>query len=376
MKQYLEILEEILEKGTWKDPARKNMPRTLDVFSVEKRFDLQKGFPLVTTKEVNWRSILTELIWFLKGDTNIKYLVDNNVNIWNKDAYKYYLRFANLNGDYHQKRILYQNTDGSYRVMSRVEFINAIKSNNSILPTYKGYRLGDLGKVYGHQWRKWGSYYDILSLYYPGVDQIQKVIDGIKQNPESRYHIVTAWNPSEIFQAALPPCHMMFMFNCRKMYAPQREDYFAKIHNFSEEDRGMMNPNATDEDVNKAYDEAGIPKYYLDCKMIQRSCDTFLGVPYNIASYAFLTNIMAKLVNMIPGEFIWSGNSVHLYENHMAQVNLQLSRTPLELPHLVILKDKWESIDEIKVEDFDMVGYNHHPAIKAPLSVGLPEDQE
>jgi len=369
MKQYLEILDEILEKGTWKDPARENMPKTLDVFSIEKRFNLQEGFPLVTTKEVSWQSVLHEMLWFLKGDTNIKYLVDNGVNIWNKDAYKYYLRFAELNGDSDQNGILHQNEDGLYRVMSFKEFVDKVKQNYWQLPKYKDYKMGDLGRVYGAQWRKWkGPDTHNFSTY---IDQIKSIIISIRENPLSRYHIVTAWNPAELDYMALPPCHMLFMFNCRLMKATQREDYFAKIHNFSEEDRFGMNPNATDGDVNKEYDDLNIPKYYLDCKMVQRSCDTFLGVPYNIASYAFLTHIVAKLVNMVPGEFIWSGNSVHIYEDHMDQVKEQLTREPYPLPILKISDRKWGSINDIKFGDLEVTGYNHHPAIKGHLSTGL-----
>lgn len=361
MKQYLEILQEILDKGTWKEPAREGMPKTIDRFSIEKRFDLQEGFPLLTTKKMYWKGILHELIWMLRGDTNIKYLVYNNVNIWNQDAYKYYVRICNKYGE---------------SSINFDEFIDKIKisSLNYIRPNIN-YCFGDLGPVYGKQWRNWIKYRNINPIsnkneFIDGIDQIQNLINSLKENPYSRYHIVTAWNPSEMFEAALPTCHVMFQMNCRKMTALQREDFIAKRYEFNEEERLQMNPNATDDDVNKICDEDNIPKYYLDCKMVQRSCDTFLGVPFNIAQYGFLTHIIAKLVNMVPGEFIWSGNSVHIYENHIDQVKEQLTREPIKLPELKI-NANWKSIDNIKFEDFEIVDYQSHPPIKGELSVGV-----
>lgn len=370
MQQYLEILQEILDKGTWKKPSRENMPRTIERFSIEKRFDLQNGFPLLTTKKISWENVLHELLWFLRGDTNIKYLVDHGCNIWNEDAYKYYLKFAEKNGDSYQNSILSKNLDGSYKVFSLLEFIETIKLS-SVLPkwNYQNYTLGDLGPTYGKQWRRWNKP-EFIHPYNSdnGFDQIQRLIDEIKKNPESRYHVVTAWNPSEVFTTALPTCHILFQMSCREMDAMERTDTI-DINSELYQKYKEVAPK-TGEMWSKWLDIQGVPQYYLDCKLIQRSCDTFLGVPYNIASYAFLTHIIAKLTNTIPGEFIWSGNSVHLYENHLEQVNLQLSREPKTLPQLNI-KGDWKSIDDVKFEDFEITGYDPHPFIKAELSTGL-----
>lgn len=360
MKQYLEILEEILDKGIWKEPARERMPKTIDRFSIEKRFDLTKGFPLLTTKKMYWKGILHEIIWMLKGDTNIKYLVDNGVNIWTDNGYKYYLKLCSEQGIL--RRATYE------------QFIEAIKNNiqwkNIKEPECpKDYKPGDLGCIYGKEWRDWTNPIeqcevensDNTSFGYNNIDQVQKVINSLKENPYSRYHLVTAWNPSEMFQSAQPNCHIMFQFNCREMTLKERADY-AKNNNVFPYNQGAQ--------VEKWLDEDNIPKYYLDCKMVQRSCDTFLGVPFNIGQYAFLTHIIAKLVNMVPGELIWSGNSVHIYENHIEQVKEQLKRKPMELCQLKINAD-WESIDDIKFEDFEILNYKSHPAIKGELSVGL-----
>lgn len=331
MIQYLEVLQEILDKGTWKEPARENMPRTISRFSIEKRFNLQDGFPLLTTKKMPWKKILHEMLWFLKGDTNIKYLVDNDVNIWNQDAYGYYLKL-------HKEKTTF---DGSLSMDSFIMKIKEGKLQETSLALYD-YKLGDLGPVYGKQWRKWEGIKINLSSENFGfdiirIDQIQKLINGINENPNSRYHVVTAWNPAEVFETALPSCHMMFHFNCRPYH-----------------------------------DKTSTKKpYILDCKMVQRSCDTFLGVPFNIASYAFLMHIVARLTNMHVGDFIWSGNDVHIYEDHIPQVKEQLSRTPTKLPFLTINSTNWKTIDDIKFEDFNILTYMPQEAIKGDLSTGL-----
>ena len=301
MKQYLEIIQEILDKGVWKEAARENMPRTLSRFSIEKRFDLQEGFPLLTTKKMFSKGMIHELIWFLKGDTNIHYLHINDVTkFWHQDGYKYYLKQMELNNE------------------EPLDFANWCLNLSNIDFSKK---YGDLGKIYSYQWRSFNT----------EIDQITNLINNLKNNPYSRYHVVSAWNPSEINQCALPPCHMLFQFNTR----PKEDGTF-----------------------------------YLDCKMIQRSCDTFLGVPMNIASYALLVHIIAKFTSMTPGEFIWSGNDVHLYENHIKQAKEQLKREPKQLPKLVIKSD-WNSIEDIKYEDFEIIDYEYHPHISAKLSTGL-----
>jgi thymidylate synthase len=264
MKQYLDLMSEILEKGARK--SDRTGTGTISVFGRQLRFDLSEGFPLVTTKKLHLRSIIYELLWFLQGDTNIKYLKDNGVSIWNE--------WADENGE--------------------------------------------LGPVYGHQWRSWPT---------PGggsIDQIKQVIQQIKQKPDSRRHIVTAWNPSEVDKMALPPCHALFQF------------YVAEGK--------------------------------LSCQLYQRSADYFLGVPFNIASYALLTYMFAQQCDLLPGEFVWTGGDVHLYTNHIEQAKLQLERKPLALPELKI-KRRPESIFDYKFEDFEILNYQAHPSIKAPIAV-------
>lgn len=264
MQNYLDLLQDIKDHGTRKDD--RTGTGTISVFGRQLRFDLSKGFPLVTTKRIHLKSVIHELLWFLKGDTNIAYLKEHGVRIWDE--------WADENGD--------------------------------------------LGPVYGSQWRSWET------PEGKHIDQISNVVEAIKQNPDSRRHLVSAWNVAEIEQMKLPPCHFVFQF------------YVADGK--------------------------------LSCMLTMRSVDTFLGLPFNIASYALLTHMVAQQCDLEVGEFIWSGGDVHIYTNHMEQVNLQLTRAPYELPHLVI-KRKPDSIFDYTYDDFEFVNYVHHPAIKAPVSV-------
>jgi len=264
MKQYLDLMKDILENGASK--TDRTGTGTLSVFGRQMRFDLSQGFPLVTTKKLHLRSIIYELLWFLNGDTNIKYLNDNGVTIWDE--------WADENGE--------------------------------------------LGPVYGHQWRSWPAPDGIQ------IDQITQVINQIKQKPDSRRHIVTAWNPAEVDKMALPPCHALFQF------------YVAEGK--------------------------------LSCQLYQRSADFFLGVPFNIASYALMTYMFAQQCDLEPGDFVWTGGDVHLYTNHIEQARLQLSREPYALPTLNI-KRKPASIFEYQFEDFEILNYQAHPSIKAPIAV-------
>lgn len=291
MKQYLDLMKDVLKNGIWKEPAREGMPRTKEIFCRTMRFDLSKGFPLLTTKKMFTKGIVGELIWFLRGDTNIKYLVDNGIHIWDDDAYKFYKRW------------------GGY--LPKEDWLDKINKNGVI--------AGECGNIYGEQWRRWNGRFD----------QIRYLIDNLKNRPNSRYHVVTAWNPYDFlnspYDAALPACHMMFQCSVRD---------------------GK-----------------------LDLMMLQRSCDLFLGVPFNIASYALLTHILAAEVGLEPGEFVWVGNSVHLYENHIEQAQEQLKREPLPLCKLEFSPKN--RIEEYEIADFRFVDYQSHPAIKAPLSVGV-----
>ena len=362
MQQYLQLLRDIKEKGTWKDPARKNMPRTLSLFGTRMELDMKDGFPLLTTKKVYFKGIMTELLWFLKGDTNIKYLVDNGCHIWNQDAYRWYL-----------KKCEEQNIG---RNISFELFVNYIKnsksydelvldsSKNSVVEcplTPKDYVLGDLGKVYGHQWRNQN-----------GVDQLVTVIERLIKEPEGRYAILDAWNPTDFNEMALPPCHILYQFNCRKIDSYRREDLYARKYNFNDEQRGEMNPNDSDEHVHILMDEDNIPKYYLDLQLYQRSCDTFLGVPFNVASGALLLHIISKIVGMEPGKFVWVGGDTHIYENHLEAVEEQLSRTPTKLPQLHINQFiECQGLTLLAPEFFKLENYNPQAKIEAELKTGL-----
>lgn len=311
MKQYLDLLKDIMDNGSMKGQARPGMPATKEVFCRMMKFNLQDGFPLVTTKKMHMKGIIAELLWFLSGSTNIKYLVDNGCNIWNADAYKYYKR---LHAE--SPNVLM----GGAPLLPWSSFIADIKLQQ--WESITGYNLGDCGQIYGHQWRKWGY----------SFDQITNLVDSIKKNPDSRYHIVTAWNPTNFIQnqndAALPACHVYFQCSVRD-------------------------------------------GKYLDLMLVQRSCDTMLGVPYNIASYALLLTMLSQQTGYLPGEFSWVGNSVHLYENHFDAVKEQLTRTPRKLPHLAIVDRNQQSIFDYEISDFKIFDYDPHPAIKAELSVGI-----
>jgi thymidylate synthase len=301
-----------------------------------------------------WKGILHEIIWMLKGDTNIKYLVDNNISIWTDNAYKYYLKFLKTFEGVDYDYMVDDPNQNCTRQFTKEEFVENIKEGR--LDRFN-YKLGDLGGIYGLMWRKWGEDENLINGYN-GLDQIEMVIKSLKENPYSRYHLVTAWDPSKMFDSAQPNCHILFQMNCREISYKERVNILIK---------GKAPDYVIEGEL---VDEANIPKYYLDCKMVQRSCDTFLGVPFNIGQYAFVTHIFAKLVNMIPGELIWSGNSVHIYENHIEQVKEQLKREPLPLCQLKIHAN-WGSIDDIKFDDFEIIGYDSWPAIKGDLSVGF-----
>ncbi|ANF25354.1 thymidylate synthase [Pseudomonas sp. Choline-3u-10] len=264
MKQYLDLMRHVREHGTFK--SDRTGTGTYSVFGHQMRFDLSEGFPLVTTKKCHLKSIIHELLWFLQGDTNIKYLQENGVRIWDE--------WADENGE--------------------------------------------LGPVYGYQWRSWPA------PNGGSVDQISKLVEMIKKNPDSRRLIVSAWNPALVDEMALPPCHALFQF------------YVANGK--------------------------------LSCQLYQRSADIFLGVPFNIASYALLTLMVAQVCDLQPGEFIWSGGDCHLYANHLEQADLQLTREPLPPPTMKLNPDV-KDLFAFRFEDFELVGYEAHPHIKAPVAV-------
>jgi thymidylate synthase len=413
MKQYHEHLKLILSEGTKKAPARPGMPGSISLFGYQNRYDLQKGFPIVTTKKVSFKNIVVELLWFLRGDTNIKYLVDNGCNIWNEDAYNYYVKLAKKQGlpsvDFLGfQRIIKGIWDG---ITSREEGWDS-REMEIIDHKPKNYEWGDCGKQYGWLWRKWegtekiensseGAIFKELHVVKP-IDQLKTLIKGLKANPEGRRHIITAWNPATLDDMALNACHAFVQFNCRALTFEERKTYYFKNSNkyyhphYDEKTVDNIEGISLGENPDKFFEnlmnEKGIniPKYYLDCQLYQRSADIFLGVPYNISSYALLTHIIAKICNMVPGHFIHTFGDSHIYDNHMDQVTEILSRDPEKypLPELKIpailetstwgynelppMEKVWEDvINDLVPSDFTLENYQSYPAIKAELSTGL-----
>lgn len=314
--QYLQILKEIIDSGEWKEPARPGMPRTKELFFKTMTFDLADGYPLFTTKKMAWKTCLTELTWFLKGDTNIRYLLQNGCNIWTDDAYKYYKRHCKdgeeLTKEEWKEKVL--NKEPWSTITTHYDGENE-HDVTEVIDYY-----GECGRIYGSQWRDFGL---------GGFDQINYIVDSIKNRPNERYHIINAWNGDEFIgdyaDVALPACHVFYQF-C----------------------------------VNNGR---------LDMMMVQRSCDMFLGVPFNIASGAALLSIIAKHTGYEPGKLHWVGNCCHLYENHMEQAKEIISREPYRFPKLEF--GVKENVWDYKKEDFSLIGYVSHDRLVAPLSVGV-----
>lgn len=355
MKEYLDVLQKILDEGVEKESGRANMPNTIGISKADISMDLSEGFPLLTTKHMFWKGIVHELLWFLRGETNIKYLVDNNVNIWNGDAYRWYLKYCATN-----------QFDDKY-IYTNEEFIQEIKEAN-LSAVWKNqdftsavdyeYRLGDLGKVYGHQWRNQN-----------GVDQLQEIMDGLKTNPYSRYHILDGWNKADFPDMALPPCHLLYQFIVRPLSAEDRWDLFQNV----EWDTPLNMKDTSDETVHSVCDQHSIPRFYLDLNMYQRSVDTFLGAPFNIASMSLLLLLIAKANNMIAGVANWIGGDTHLYVSHLEAVREQLSRTPTQLPTVSINKriETLTDICNLTINDIILNDYEPQKTIKAELFTGL-----
>jgi len=359
--RYQALLEDILHWGVEKKD--RTGTGTISVFGRQIRHKMSEGFPLLTTKKIAWNVMVAELLWFLRGDTNIKFLLDYNCNIWNGDAYKRYERAR---------------TWELQDVPPMNEFIKKIKEDETFRKTW-----GELGPIYGKQWRSWGErkHDSISNEYFIGIDQIQNLIDELKSNPDSRRLMVNAWNVGELDQMVLPPCHYGFQVYTRELSIEERLDLASKTYDvFDPFDFGIpavINHN----EIDKLYP---VPKRAISLMWNQRSVDTFLGLPFNIASYGLLLEIIAREVNMIPDELIGNLGDVHLYSNHIEQAKEQISRTPFELPSVKITERNWymhekvkehlgektfnEKILSYRPDCFELINYQSHPKIKAPLS--------
>jgi thymidylate synthase len=357
-EEYRQLLMDILINGVKKED--RTGTGTQSVFGRQIRHSMSEGFPLLTTKKMAWKSIVTELIWFLRGDTNIKYLVDNNCHIWDGDAYKNYAAKTSMD------------VDGQF---TKEEFIKEIKTNNEFAKQW-----GELGPIYGKQWRKWNyqskkNHYVMAGQpthYNINIDQIINLISELKSNPDSRRLIVSAWNVGEVDKMVLPPCHYGFQVYTRELSHDER---FEIYKNSNIGGRVLQNHITAINFKQFHFDEANIPTRAISLMWNQRSVDTFLGLPFNIASYALLLEIIAKEVNMIPDEIIGNLGDVHLYLDHIEQAKEQISRKPFDLPKLkmnpIFLANlEHKSFDEAinGVVSFELENYQSHPAIKAPLS--------
>ena len=349
---YLKLLKDILDNGVEKQDRTGTGTRS--VFGRQIRHKMSEGFPLLTTKKMAFRTMVTELLWFLRGDTNIKYLVDNGCNIWNGDAYKAYCKAHP--SEYHDD------------MFSQKEFINEIKTDDEFAKNW-----GDLGPVYGKQWRSWTEYYvEKLNGGNPIIvertkDQIANLIEELKTNPDSRRLMVSAWNVGQLDEMVLPPCHYGFQVYTRELSMEEKWEQYSK----SDLNIEINGTPLELKHMGTSFYPKSLPQRAISLMWNQRSVDTFLGLPFNIASYGLLLEILAKEVNMIPDELIGNLGDVHLYSNHIEQAKEQMYREPMklpklnELPNYLCMKDDWECY---KPSDFTLENYQSHPTIKAPLS--------
>ena len=411
-KDYQLLLKDILENGNVKKD--RTGTGTISVFGRQIRHKMSDGFPLLTTKKMYTKGIITELIWFLRGDTNIKYLVDNNCNIWNGDAYKKYTE-ATKGNDSTNNHWMRDNGDNTLSMYTMEQFVEKIKTDDEFMKVW-----GELGPTYGKQWRQWQGWVEhssdgkkhLVSIWF---DQILELINNLKNNPDSRRLMVTAWNVAEVDKMTLPPCHYGFQCYTRELSLGERFDLWKKYiyqWNLGAKDGEFKNMLSSEDDLNKN----GVPKRALSLKWQQRSVDTFLGLPFNIASYGLLLSILANECNMVPDELIGDLGDTHLYLNHIEQAKEQIgremnteernewfiknwcagsrrdskddwkdyeldqqnvpkmTREPFDLPELKInISPSLNSYSDFKPEtwspnDFEILNYKSHPAIKGDLS--------
>ena len=429
-KQYLDLMKDIIDNGTWKNTRS---GRVKSVFGRSMRFNLKEGFPLLTTKKMFTKGIIHELLWFLKGDTNIKYLVDNNVHIWDDDAYRWFktLDFKHLEreeswiddeegGDNKEHINVYgyyklehrvfdldEDIDVAYAItinddyenevsvseeeiknITKEQFVDYVKQGAWIhrydfhcgrsVSDVCVYKFGDLGEIYGKQWRSFGV---------SNKDQIQHIIDTLKTNPDDRRMVLTAWNPDVIDNIALPACHMFAQFYTRELSDNERISLWLKKHKLIENAFEQGNLNSEEYKLFKDYwfydkedskqkllekvNNENLPMRELNCSFTMRSNDIFLGCPYNCASYAILTHLIAQVCGMTVGDLIYYGLDCHIYENHINAINEQLTHNPFKYKSPILsLNIEITNINDFTFEDIKILNYEAYPSIKAPLSVG------
>lgn len=353
---YLELLKDILNNGSYKETRS---GAVYSVFDRNLKFDLNNGFPLLTTKKMYTRAVIHELLWFLKGETNIKYLLENNVHIWDGDAYRYYKELVNKSniirveeGIKYGDEIYNEEKFKDFVITGCSTYLYRRNKENEV-EVFK-YTFGDLGDVYGKQWRNFGI---------SGKDQIKEIIETLKTNPNDRRMLCIAYNPDVLDDVALPPCHILFQFYARPLDNNERLFW---LQNNSDGEYDEYKTLSSDR-----LDSLKVPKYELSLKWIQRSVDTFLGLPFNITSYSLLLSMIAQCVGMTTGTVSCSLGDCHIYEAHIDAVNEQLKRDPLKysLPKLK-LNPSIKDIDDFRIDDIEIIDYESYPSLKAPLCVG------
>ena len=385
---YLRLLKDVLDNG--KEKEDRTGTGTISVFGRQIRHKMNQGFPLLTTKKMYWKGIVTELLWFLRGDTNIKYIVDNDCHIWDGDAYK---NWKSNGRDFWEEQVdgMFTSELGEEEVdkISKEWFINKIKTDDEFAKKW-----GELGPIYGKQWRDWtkdkdaGSVEGGVFVEYEQIDQIKNLIEQLKTNPDSRRLMVNAWNVGELDQMTLPPCHYGFQVYTRELSLEERLVLTDEINKEIRQDlysyafnnpiyTGGVDQNPDDIERHEFLNDLDIPTRAISLMWNQRSVDTFLGLPFNIASYGLLLEIIAKEVNMIPDELIGNLGDCHLYKNHIEQAKEQLTREPKRLPKVLINNGEVDNngvpftksvLDGYDRTDFELVDYQSHPSIKAPLN--------
>ena len=397
-KQYTDLLQDILDNGVNKQTRNGEV---LSVFGRQIRHNMKDGFPLLTTKKMAWKSIVTELLWFLRGDTNIKYLVDNNCHIWDGDAYKNYINTPAYNAE-SVADLMGSQAGQLVKCSTQEEFINKIKTDDEFAKKW-----GSLGKIYGYQWRSWGerNHDSISNEYFIGIDQIQNLINDLKTNPDSRRLMVNAWNVGELDQMVLPPCHYGFQVYTRELSFEERIVWMKD----NSPTREIILPQnlGADFSMDEFFEPYGVPTRAISLMWNQRSVDTFLGLPFNIASYGLLLEIISKTVNMVPDELIGNLGDTHLYLNHIEQAKEQIGRqmtweekiqwviknTDIEMDNVLITEESYKKttpthtrepyqlptlnihseiidydLDKLEIGMFTIENYQSHPSIKAQLS--------